>query len=156
VSSVDDQLAADIGLFRRALIPDFMLDLLRRMGDAEPNLLQVATLYVLDGGGRPTVRDLAARIGRSMSATSRLVDQLVRRGWVDRAEDPDDRRAKRLELTPAGTDFLRGFERARAKAQRELTKYLTDDEQRLVSEAMALLGKASRRYIDERDTATGH
>lgn len=156
MTSAHEQLAADIGLFRRGLIPDFMLELLRRVGDAEPSLLQVATLYVLDAGSRPTVRDLAARIGRSMSATSRMVDQLVRRGWVDRGEDPDDRRAKRLELTPAGSDFLRGFERARATAQLALTRYLTDDEQRLVSEAMALLGKASRRYIDERDTATNH
>ncbi|GAB4048392.1 MarR family winged helix-turn-helix transcriptional regulator [Catellatospora paridis] len=151
-----DQLAEDIGLFRRALIPDFLLGLLRRMGDEEPNLLQMASLYALDAGPHPTVRDLAEQVGRSMSVTSRLIDQLVRRGWVERAEDPADRRAKRLRITPAGRDYLRAFERVRAQAQRQLMAYLTDDEQRQVSEAMALLGKASRRHLDERAQGADH
>ncbi|BCJ73184.1 hypothetical protein CS0771_27280 [Catellatospora sp. IY07-71] len=145
-----DRLAEDIGLFRRALIPDFLLGLLRRMGDTEPNLLQMATLYVLDTGPYPTVRDLAGQLGRSMSVTSRLIDQMVRRGWVARDEDAADRRAKRLRITDPGRDYLRSFERVRAQAQRELMTYLTDEEQRVVTEAMALLGKASRRHLDER------
>lgn len=150
VTDQHDQLAEDIGLFRRAVIPDFLLGLLRRMGDTEPNLLQMATLYALDVGARPTVRDMAAQLGRSMSVTSRLLDQMVRRGWVERAEDPADRRARRLRITPAGQDYLRAFERARADAQRQLTTYLSEEEQAVVTEAMALLGKASRRHLDER------
>jgi DNA-binding MarR family transcriptional regulator len=156
VSTEDDQLADDIRQFRRAVIPDLLLGMLRRMDDAEPNLLQVATLYVRDAGARPTVRDLASQIGRSMSVTSRLIDLLVRRGWVDRAEDPDDRRARRLRITTAGSDYLRAFEQVRAQAQRQLMTYLSDDEQRVVSEAMALLGKASRRHLDERDADEEH
>jgi DNA-binding MarR family transcriptional regulator len=147
---MNDQLADDIGLFRRAMIPDFLIGMLRQMGDAEPNLLQVATLYALDSGASPTVGELADRLGRSTSVTSRMVDHLVTRGWVDRTEDPTDRRAKRLAITSVGQEFLRNFEGIRARAQREVMAYLTDDEQRLVSEAMALLGKASRRRLDER------
>ncbi|MEU8002378.1 MarR family winged helix-turn-helix transcriptional regulator [Catellatospora sp. NPDC049111] len=151
-----DQLAQDIGLFRRALIPDFLLGLVRRMGDEEPNLLQMATLYVLDSGPEPTVRDLAEQLGRSMSVSSRLVEHMVRRDWIERTEDPADRRAKRLRITPAGRDYLRAFERVRAQAQQQLMTYLTDDEQRQVSEAMALLGKASRRHLDERAQGADH
>lgn len=146
-----DQLADDIGLFRRAMIPEFLIGMLRQMGDSEPNLPQMATLYVLDGGATPTVGELADELGRSMSVTSRLVDQLVQRGWVDRAEDVTDRRAKRLQITAKGRTFLRKFEGVRAQAQREVMAYLTDDEQRRVSEAMALLGEASRRRLDERN-----
>lgn len=147
---MSDRLAEDIGLFRRAMIPDFLIGMLRQMSEAEPNLPQMATLYVLDGGASPTVGELAERLGRSTSLTSRLVDQLVNRGWVDRAEDPADRRAKRLRITTKGRDFLRGFEDVRAQAQREVMTYLTAEEQERVSEAMALLGKASRRRLDER------
>jgi DNA-binding MarR family transcriptional regulator len=147
---MDDQLADDIGLFRRAMIPDLLTGMLRRMGDAEPNLLQVATLYVLDAGVSPTVGELAERLGRSTSVSSRMVEQLVTRGWVDRTEDRSDRRAKRLAITAKGRNFLRGFEGVRAQAQREVMAYLTDDEQRIVTEGMALLGKASRRRLDER------
>jgi len=146
-----DSLADDIGLFRRAMIPEFLIGMLRQLGDTEPNLLQVATLYALDSGASPTVGELAERLGRSTSVTSRMVDQLVTRGWVDRAEDPTDRRAKRLAITPVGQDFLRNFEGIRARAQREVMAYLTADEQARVAEAMALLGKASRRRLDERN-----
>jgi DNA-binding MarR family transcriptional regulator len=145
-----DQMADDIGHFRRAVIPDFLIGMLGQLGDAEPNLPQMATLYLLDAGTTPTVGELADQLGRSMSVTSRLVDQMVKRGWVDRAEDRDDRRAKRLGITAVGRTFLRDFEGVRAQAQREVMTYLTDDEQRQVSEAMALLGKASRRRLDER------
>jgi DNA-binding MarR family transcriptional regulator len=145
-----DQLAEDIGLFRRAVLPEFLIGMLSQMGDAEPNLPQMATLYLLDAGATPTVGELADQLGRSMSVTSRLVDHMVKRGWVNRDEDPDDRRVKRLGITDAGRTFLRSFEGVRAQAQREVMTYLTDDEQRQVSEAMALLGKASRRRLDER------
>ena len=145
-----DQLAEDIGLFRRAVIPEFLVGMLSRLGDAEPNLPQMATLYLLDADASPTVGELADQLGRSISVASRLVDHMVKRGWVDRAEDLDDRRVKRLRITAAGREFLRDFEGVRAQAQREVMTYLTDDEQRRVSEAMALLGKASRRRLDER------
>jgi DNA-binding MarR family transcriptional regulator len=146
---VNDRLAEDIGLFRRAMIPEFLTGMLRRLGDTEPNLLQVATLYVLDSGAHPTVGELAERLGRSTSVTSRMVDQLVTRGWVDRTEDATDRRAKRLAITGPGQAFLRDFEGIRAQAQREVMGHLTDDEQRIVAEGMALLGKAARRRLDE-------
>ena len=150
-----DQLAEDIGQLRRAMIPDFLVGMLRRMGEGEPNLLQVATLYVLDVGATPTVGELAEKLGRSTSVTSRLVDHMVQRGWVDRAEDAEDRRAKRVRITDKGRSFLRGFEGVRAEAQREVMAYLTADEQRHVSEAMALLGKASQRRLDEQRNASG-
>jgi len=148
-----DQLADDIGQLRRAMIPDFLAGMLRRMGDEEPNLPQVATLYILDVGTTPTLGELAERLGRSTSVTSRLVDHMVKRGWVDRAEDPDDRRAKRVLITPKGQSFLRAFEDVRAEAQRDVMSYLTAEEQRQVSEAMALLAKASRRRLDAHGTA---
>lgn len=145
-----DRLAEDIGLFRRAVLPHFLMGMLRQLGDAEPNLPQVATLYFLDAGASPTVGELAGQLGRSISVTSRLVDAMVKQGWVDRIEDPADRRARRLGITTGGRAFLRDFEGVRAQAQREVVSSLTDDEQRLVSEAMELLGKASRRRLDER------
>ncbi|WP_433253541.1 MarR family winged helix-turn-helix transcriptional regulator [Streptosporangium sp. CA-135522] len=140
-----DRLADDLGDFRRALIPGFILQLLRGFEGDEPSVIQIATLYVLDHSALPTLRELAERIDRSVSATSRLVDQLVRRGMVDRHEDPDDRRARRIALTESGTDFLRGFERARADAQLKVMAHLTAEEREIVTRAMSLLGEASRR-----------
>ena len=49
---------------------------------------------------------LAERVMRSPSGLTRLVDRLVRAGLVERHPDPDDRRATRATLTPAGARLL--------------------------------------------------
>ena len=54
--------------------------------------------------GEPTVKALAERLGLSLPGASRAVDQLARRGLLDRREDADDRRCKRLRSpTPAAS-----------------------------------------------------
>lgn len=73
-----------------------------RIGD-ELGLTEVAAKALIAvGEGARTVSGLADVCGRHISTTSRLVDGLVQRGLVDREEDPDDRRAVRLSLTPEG------------------------------------------------------
>lgn len=45
---------------------------------------------------------LAERLGSSPSATTRLVDGLAKRGWVERARDSADRRRVQVQLTDSG------------------------------------------------------
>ncbi|HEX6340814.1 MarR family winged helix-turn-helix transcriptional regulator [Umezawaea sp.] len=61
---------------------------LSNLGDARPDGLRIS--------------ELAARVGLSASRVSRLADSLVRRGEVDRHQDPDDARGHRLTITDAG------------------------------------------------------
>jgi DNA-binding MarR family transcriptional regulator len=49
---------------------------------------------------------LAARAAMTPQAMGELVDDLVRRGYVERVPDPADRRAKLIVLTDAGFDAL--------------------------------------------------
>ena len=58
--------------------------------------------------------DLADAINRSPSATSRLVDGLVRRRLVERRIESEDRRQRSVELTQRGHALLRMVDRARA------------------------------------------
>ena len=59
-------------------------------------------LYIgrLGDGQRQT--DLAAALMIEAASLVRLVDALERAGLVERIEDPDDRRSKRLTMTPEG------------------------------------------------------
>lgn len=66
-------------------------------------------LASVDAGDRQ-VSAVAESCGRHVSTASRLVDQLVRSGHLDRVEDPDDRRAVLLTLTPEGVAALRSIE----------------------------------------------
>ena len=55
----------------------------------------------LDAGGS-IVRDLAARSGMTKQSMTYLVKDLVEKGYLSISPDPDDRRAKRIELTEKG------------------------------------------------------
>jgi DNA-binding MarR family transcriptional regulator len=56
------------------------------------------------------VAEIAQCIALSPSAASRAVDRLVEDGLIDRREDPDDRRNKRLTLTSAGAARISAVE----------------------------------------------
>lgn len=67
--------------------------------------ISVAQCYALEtlvGQGPLRSRDLAARMYLDKSTASRVVDALVRKGHAERAPDPDDRRAVRVEATAQG------------------------------------------------------
>lgn len=60
--------------------------------------------YVLGGmvNGGGSAADLVRQLGISKQAASRLVDVLVENGYLERAEDPDDRRRMILTATERG------------------------------------------------------
>lgn len=58
-------------------------------------------------GGSLRVGDLAAALRVTVGGTSKLVDRIVAAGLLARTADPDDRRAARVSLTPAGGRILR-------------------------------------------------
>lgn len=60
-----------------------------------------------------TVKELAERMGLSLPGASRAADALLKRGWLTRQEDEQDRRMKRLAITDDGRTVLRRVEEAR-------------------------------------------
>ncbi|MGP4049870.1 MarR family winged helix-turn-helix transcriptional regulator [Streptomyces sp. 2A115] len=50
--------------------------------------------------------ELAVRLGVEASHVTRQVQQLEKGGYVTRVPDPDDRRAQRIQLTPAGQEAV--------------------------------------------------
>ena len=67
--------------------------------------------------------DLATDLCLSQSALSRHITELVNGGYVARQSDPQDGRATRVSLTPAGRELLY---RNRDLRARELQKVLAD------------------------------
>lgn len=83
----------------------------RRMSRAHPDAdvtpSRLVALGVLEVTGPLRIGALAEHLGTSPPTTSRLVECLHERGLVDRTPDPDDHRATRVGLTPAGAARLR-------------------------------------------------
>src|SRR5260370_12127592 len=103
--------------FRRATLQEFVSDILRRFSDFEFSMPLMATLLLLEEKSELSIKQIAELLGRSVSTTSRLIDQLVERNLVNRREDEQDRRMKRVAITEEGRTFISTIERRRAEAQ---------------------------------------
>ncbi|WP_371550735.1 MarR family winged helix-turn-helix transcriptional regulator [Streptomyces sp. NBC_00554] len=84
-----------------------------------------------------TVTDLAAHLGVTKQAASQLVDEVVRKGYVERRPHPSDARARLLVLTELGWACTRAAEEAAAEAVRPWVELLGEGEVRALRDRLA-------------------
>jgi DNA-binding MarR family transcriptional regulator len=123
----------------RALWRELVVGFAAQLGVIRLGFTQLAALYVLADSGKITIGELAETLGRSPSATSRLVDGLVRRRLLERHQEAEDRRQKSLQLTIRGQAILRVFDRARADQFLTMVRPLPTAERTLVAMGVAAL-----------------
>jgi DNA-binding MarR family transcriptional regulator len=126
----------------RALWRDLVIGFAAQLGELHLGFTQLAALYAVGGTETLTIADLGEQIGRSPSATSRIVTALERRGMVERAEEVADRRQRTLALTVRGAALLSTIDRARAEQFLAIVRPLPIAERALV--AMGVAALASR------------
>lgn len=131
----------------RALWRDLVVGFAAQLSALGLGFAQLAALYAIDGTETLTIADLAERIGRSPSATSRVVSALERRGLVERREEVADRRQRTLEVTSAGRSLLAQFDGARAEQFLAVVRPLPPAERALIAMGVAAL---SSRAITRR------
>jgi len=134
---------------RRAMAREFLFGALVALGEADMTLQQLGVLILLDDGEPRTVTEIGELLSRSASATSRLIDQLVRRKLLSRVEDPEDRRVRRVSRSARGDKVIGQLLERRADAELALMEALSDEERALVNKAFALLGEAAKRKKKE-------
>jgi len=134
---------------RRAMMRGVMRSALDALGASELTLLQLGTLLLLEDGEARTVGALGEQIGRSLSATSRLVEQLVKRELLRREEDPNDRRARRVTISARGRKLLQTMARRRAEAEMRIIEALSPEDQRTVLRGLELLAQAARKQEED-------
>ena len=105
-----------------------------------------------DGARQGVVADLLGVEGPSLIRT---LDQLVAAGLVERREDPNDRRAKTLHLTPAGLVLQEEVEAVLHGLRAELFKGVADSDidacLRVFSALAFQLGKADCAALESGD-----
>jgi DNA-binding MarR family transcriptional regulator len=144
-----EALARNLIAFRRILWREMIRSTVKDSSEFDISLLQFLTLFLLITESEMTVKRVAALLGRSESATSRMLDQLVARGLVCRREGERDRRVKRVSLSENGRSFVAALEQKRAATQIMVMKYLSPEERAVVAQAMQLLADAARRHAGE-------
>ncbi len=123
----------------RALWRELVIGFAAELGRLDLGFTQLAALYAVSGTELLSITDLAELIGRSPSATSRIVSELVQRGLVERTTEAADRRQRALVLTPAGTTLLASIDRGRADQFLAVVRPLPMAERALVAMGVAAL-----------------
>jgi len=123
----------------RALWRELVIGFASQLGDLRLGFTQLAALYVLADGSTLTVGELAEAVNRSPSATSRLINGLVKRRLVERKAEEEDKRQKTLRLTPRGQAILRVVDRGRADQFLSAVRPMPTAERAIVAMGVAAL-----------------
>ncbi len=141
----DDSLAA-VGQALYGLISEAVRRIPRDM-----SLTSLATLATLDRTGPRRVTDLAVVEGVAQPSMTTLVTVLERSGLAERRGDPADGRVALVQITPAGTEFLRARRRAGAEAFTELIGKLPPGEAAVLTAAVPALEHLRALGDEQRD-----
>ena len=132
-------LAADLYALVVYLHKNCNSDLFEAVGTLELTLTQIKLLHHLDDSSDLTLKEAAESVHVSLPAASRLVDDLVRRGFVVRNEDAEDRRMKRVRLTDDGGAVIRRLNAARLIGFESFAQTLNHTEHEQLAQALATL-----------------
>jgi DNA-binding MarR family transcriptional regulator len=116
--------------------------------DGQVTLPQLRVLVVTGERGSLSLNDVADVLGVPPSNATRLVERLVTGGWIDRRQDPDNRRQLQLTLTAEGAQLVESVMQHRREALAELVTALSPARQRELGRAMGALDRAARTDTD--------
>lgn len=107
---------------------------------------QMRMCNVLWDGPR-TMSALSDELGTSHSAITQIADRLERAEMVERLQEADDRRCKRLTLTPKGIEVMRQRRERRVLRTLSALESLSPDERAAAVSALTILLEASQREL---------
>ena len=113
--------------------------------------VSVTQCYALEAvvlRGPLTLNELAGQLYLDKSTTSRVVDGLQRKGYVERRENPEDRRALRLEATPEGRELYVRIERDVLEEERALISGFPPEVRRSMAGLIGRLARAAAARVD--------
>jgi len=83
------------------------------------------------------------------SSVTRIVDRLVKKGWIERREHAEDRRVKTLSLTPEGVEATADMFSKLSAPPPSVAELPEADQQRLVDILGRAIASAQARYAAE-------
>ena len=135
----NERLIADIMGAQQRLQHLFAYDRSDPLFASQLTMPQLKILLLLYRLGDTSGRELAGLMGVSLATMSGMVDRLVAHDLVTRAEDPHDRRVRRITLSGTGEEMIGNIITAGTEKQARLLRRLTDAELRTVAEAMTAM-----------------
>ncbi|HLY49686.1 MAG TPA: MarR family transcriptional regulator [Solirubrobacteraceae bacterium] len=136
----DAALAADLYALIAHVHKNCNAELLDAVGGLELSLTQIKLLHHLeDASVALTLKQGAEAVRVSLPAASRLVDDLVTRGLIERHEDAEDRRMKRIRLTARGRLVIARLNAARLTGLEQFVTTLNRRERQQLTALLSTL-----------------
>lgn len=111
----------------------------------------IGTLFHLSHRHHAGVTDLGEHLGVSSAAASQMLEHLVEEGLIQRSEDPDDRRMKKITLTEEGSRVMKESVSARLGWIDELEENLSEKEKDQITKAIQLIIEKARLIKPSRE-----
>jgi len=145
-----DEASLELGIVlrARALLRQFELELEPALGHLDLHPSGAETLQILLMGGEPfeaSPTEIARSLGVTTATMTNRLDQLEKRGLLERRADPRDRRALVIRLTQLGKD--KAAEAAQVTSDQARAFFQAHDEDDLEK-----LGKQLRRALKRRES----
>jgi DNA-binding MarR family transcriptional regulator len=122
---------------------------MRRQGANDLSVPQFRTLGFLNRNPGASLSDLAEHLGITRATASATIERLVRRGLVNRTDDPQERRRLILTLTADGLEHLQQARQATYSSVAGVLSELSEAKLVQVVQGLALLGEAFKEIAVE-------
>ncbi|MCH7587514.1 MAG: MarR family transcriptional regulator [Chloroflexi bacterium] len=136
---LDQALREWVKVFMRRSMHEF----LRSSKDSGLSMAQQRTLMRLHFHGSVQISEIGDDLDISAAAASQMVDRLVNLGLLERTEDPEDRRVKRINVTKRGLSHVHKGIESRCEWMKDLARSLTSKEQLEILSALETLTAAA-------------
>jgi len=107
---------------------------------------QCHILDVVAEAGDLTMQQLARRMFKSISTMTRVAGQLVRKGYIKRRQDPEDRRIVHVSITPQGKAILAAIQRDMVETQKAILQAIPEREWAGAFKVLAALAQGAQRW----------
>jgi DNA-binding MarR family transcriptional regulator len=123
-------------LFSSALTDVLQAGLLREVSGSALSFSQLKLLQLLSVAQTQTIGELAAFLGVSSAAASKMVDKLVQGKWLSRVIGPADRRAAHVYLTARSRKLLSAYDQKRRQKLAKVFRGCSPTDLRNVAQLM--------------------
>ena len=113
------------------------------------SMAQFSILLQLQHKGAGGMSEVSERFEITPAAASQLVEKLVQGNFISRYEDPNDRRAKVLDITDKGRKLLQQGIEERYRWMEKLAERMTDAELAQVSESLNIMTRVAQELEAE-------
>jgi len=133
-----------MGEWARVVMHHSMHGLIHYAKDNGLSMSQTVALFKIKRNGMCGVADVGEDLQVSSAAASQMLERLVQQGFIQRSENPEDRRGKRLTLTDKGQAFLQKGIHVRQRWVEDLYNSLSPEEMKASADTIAMLVRKTK------------